>query len=244
MSIPILSGRGARRPAGAYAARERRKSHYDPAYKLYRTHAIAAGDPIDTATSFPGARTDEITFATTIKRSSVTSSGLVFEIGSEDLGVAVAVDGNELHIAAGEGLAANANGGATLLAGNAVLGVNTEYRLVVSVRPGDGMLAAWVNGRLIGAVQAADLSMVAWSDTDDGSAAAAAEGTVLDRIPSALQIAPSGFALVAPLSVYRGQRPRQMPDGTVLPPLPTPGIFSFDSTTITFDSTIETFDEA
>jgi hypothetical protein len=233
--------RGTRRQAAAFHARERRKSLYDPAYELSRTHQFAVGDVIATAASFPADRVDEITFATTIKRTDTGSSGLVFEIGSGSLGVAVAVSGDNLIIAAGEAAASDA--GVTLTLADALPGIGVPHRIVVAVRPGLGLVACWVNGRLLGAKTAVDDVLTAWTDTDDGSFAAAGEGTVLDRIDVGLQTAPTDFEVVAPLNVYRGQRPRQTPAGTVT--LPTGVVvWTFDSTTITFDSTTETFDEA
>lgn len=199
-----------RRAAILHAARERRKGLQDPAYGLFGVHVFAAGAAVTASSSFPAAVRDRpATFAVSVVRTDAASSGLVFELGSSSVGIAAALDGPDLIVAAGA--AAASDDGVTLTLTDALPGLDQTYRIVVAVVPGSGRLAVWIDGRLVDFATSVGEVLTGWTDADDGAVGATPEGTVLDRIAAPLQVAPSDFDLVSPLRVFVGQTPRQTP---------------------------------
>jgi hypothetical protein len=102
--------------------RRKRKALLDPASKLFRTHVFTtADDDIDTEAVFgdDDSRIQAVTFAFMLSRSG-TGSGLVYEFGSADRGVAVWIDGGDIGVAAGAGLAASMDDGADFVVEDAL----------------------------------------------------------------------------------------------------------------------------
>jgi len=169
---------------------------------------------IATATQFP-VLTTPITFKTAIEITAGTGvgldehRGLVFELGDATIGTALWVGDSTIGFHSGEDGVAN---GATALFDNTVeLPVGLVLELVVSVRPGDGRVRMWANGNELARATASSNGFGAagsWAAASNGSFASAVQGTIIVDVPAVSQGAPSGFAVIEPLSVYVGQVPR------------------------------------
>jgi hypothetical protein len=183
--------------------------------EMFRTHQIFGGTvmavaDIDTGAIFPS-RTSPITFRTAIEitANAGVHKGLVFEFSGADIGAALWVGDQTIGFHAGEDGTVN---GATALFDNTVeLPVGLLMDLVVAIRPGDGRVRMWGNGQeLARAVASSDTfgAAKAWAEDSNGSFAAAVQGTVVVDVPAGSQIAPDGFTVIEPLSIYVGQVPR------------------------------------
>ncbi len=184
--------------------------------EMFRTHRIfgvtaMALAPLDTGVLFPS-RTTLITFKTAIE---VTPNGgvhrgMILELGGAAIGVGFWVGDQTIGFHAGED--GTVNGATALFDNGTVLPDTLLLDLVAAVRPGDGRVRLWANGTEIAREVASSGTFGAggtWADTGAGSFAAAAQGAVVPDVPAISQIAPSGFQVIEPLSVYVGQVPRQ-----------------------------------
>tara|TARA_R110000851_G_scaffold268071_2_gene420687 strand:+ start:17270 stop:17947 length:678 start_codon:yes stop_codon:yes gene_type:complete len=204
-----------------FAARERRKS-LAGIPKLHRTHrfvgAAMAVATIDTDVVFTAAvRLAPITFKTAVRMTADGSvatehRGLVFEFGGTGNGCALWVGDQTIGFVAG-GASASGNEAVALFDNGSELVAGMELELVVSIRPGngDGRVRLWVNGIEKARATATNLTFAGpWAGTNDGSFASAAAGAQVHAdVPAASAIAPDGFEVIEPLSVYAGQLPRQ-----------------------------------
>lgn len=160
---------------------------------------------IDTGAVFP-VRSGLITFTTAIRITGAAPLGMVFEFGSSTRGCGLAVAG---------ALMAGTGGGNTTEAATAIfdylstMPVGLELELVLALRPGTGEVRLWGNGQELARAAASSGSFGGdWADTEAGSFAQVAAGTV----PAGISIAnqdPVDFDVIQPLSVYVGQVPRQ-----------------------------------
>lgn len=156
------------------------------------------------AAQFP-IRSTPITFWTSIRVTGASPAGLIFEIGDASTAIAAWVDGNDLSFRAGNSLAAD-RGLATFTQGTS-LPIGLELDLVFAVRPGDGRVRIWGNGREIARDVAVNGQLpLGWASASNGAFAAAATGALPADV---LQTgAPSDFEVIHPLSVYVGNVPR------------------------------------
>lgn len=193
------------RQSTLYHARRRRKGLFDPASALFRTHTFTDADTdIDTADSFgdEDSRLQPVTFAFSLSGDDA-GEGLVFEFGSEDRGVAVWVDGNDIGVAAGA--SADEGYGLDFLAEDALPERADPFKFVLSVIPGLGLAGLWRNGQLLKWGQTErETFNGAWADDDNG-AIGDSSGTVNTRVPMASRTALAGVALVGFFSVYLHQ---------------------------------------
>lgn len=205
---------GARGQAAYFASRERTRSLRDPSRDLHVTHrlGVSASD-IDTDGIF-GARTQLVTFATTVEITGESASGIICEFGGTTSGVKLAIDGGELYAAAGNVDEAESDGidASVEIAALAVTGA--RLRLVFAINPGAGLARVWANGSLVARVGQASPEVFldgVWSDDNLGSVGAAHSGSasINRNLGSPINGAPSDFALVAPFLVFSGQVPRQ-----------------------------------
>ncbi len=183
--------------------------------EMFRTPQIFGGTVMAVASLATGdifpSRTGPITFKTAIEITANAGQhrGMVLELGSAAIGVGLWIGDQTIGFHAGEDGVVN---GATALFDNgAELPVGLMLDLVIGVRPGDGRVRIWGNGKEIARKVATSNTFGAageWSDTDAGSFAAAAQGAVVPDVPAISQGAPAGFTVIEPLSVYVGQVPR------------------------------------
>ena len=153
------------------------------------------------------------TLQTRIRVTGGSPLGLVFELGSSTIGAAIWVDALGIFASFGSGVAASND--AVVVSFQPVGGLpdTAEFDIVASILPGNGKARMWINGVLTldGKNQAvnAGLTSGVWSDTGNGSFAAAPNGTVTQAVPVAARIAPSDFAVIETLSYFSGQLPQQ-----------------------------------
>jgi len=76
-----------------------------------------------------------------------------------------------------------------------------------AVIPGASKVRLWVNGKIIDRDDAGAFTTAVWANDEAGSFAAAPLQTYLG-VPVASRIAPSGFSVIEPLSIFTGQVPR------------------------------------
>lgn len=196
-----------------HAVRRRRSLAGVP--EMFRTHQIhgttaMAVANIDTGLIFPS-RTTPITFRTAIE---ITANvgvhrGIVFEFSGSDIGAALWIGDETIGFHAGED--GTVNGATALFDNNAELPVGLLMDLVVAVRPGDGRVRMWGNGEELARATASSNTFGvadAWAENSNGSFSAAVQGNVIVDVPVVSQIAPDGFTVIEPLSVYVGQVPR------------------------------------
>ena len=201
------------RQASLYERRRRRLALQDPARGLSRTHSFGVvAASVDTDARFPS-RTAPITFATTIEVTGVSAEGVILEFGGGTSGTKLAVSGGEVYAAAGNVVNASMDGVDGTLALDALGSVGARIRLVLAIKPAAGRARLFVNGtlalRLQQSTPEAFLNGV-WADASDGSVGAAAAGTSTNRgLAGTINGAPSDFAVVAPVTAYQGQVPRQ-----------------------------------
>ena len=177
--------------------------------QIFGGTAMAVAD-IDTGAIFPS-RTTPITFRTAIEitANAGVHKGLVFEFSGSDIGAALWIGDQTIGFHAGED--GTVNGATALFDNTAELPVGLLMDLVVAIRPGDGRVRMWGNGtELARAVASSNTFGVAgtWAEDSNGSFAAAPQGTIIVDVPAASQVAPGGFTVIEPLSVYVGQVPR------------------------------------
>lgn len=190
--------------AALFHARRARAGRLDPSRELFRTHRIlAAGNPITDAEIPSKGR--PTTFAFGLKRTDAGSTGVVFELGSATRGLAVALDGEDLVVAAGAAAVAT---GCDATCTAAFPAVDWFHRVVIAVDPNRGAINAWVDGQFAAAAVSTDGDFGGdWADTADG-ALGDVEGDVITRIPVALRVTLAD-AEVTPLEVFVGQLPRK-----------------------------------
>lgn len=192
-------------PVALWHARQARLARLDPARGLFRTHSFSpAQDNIDTGTLFPD-RAREIAFRTRV-RITGSARGIIFEFGSSTTGLAVWLRQADRVLCAAAGDAA-ADDGVTLVGPQVQSG--QRFNIVFAVQPTSGLARLWVDGRRVAAGQAAGGSFPSgWADSGAG-AMGKVQGTVTTRVDQFSRIVLANAAVVAPLSVYNGQRPRQ-----------------------------------
>ncbi len=193
----------------------RRRQSLSGVPEMFRTMQIFGGSvmavaDIDTGATFP-VRTSPITFRTAIEitDNAGVHKGLIFEFSGTNIGAALWIGDSTIGFHAGEDGIVN---GATALFDNTVeLPVGLSMDIVVAIRPGDGRVRMWGNGQeLARAAASSDTfgAAKAWAEDSNGSFASALQGTVVVDVPAASQVAPDGFTVVEPLSIYVGQVPR------------------------------------
>jgi hypothetical protein len=199
----------------AFHGRERRRS-LAGVPELFRTHHLydVAGGAlavatIDTAELFP-VRSGFVTFATLIRitENAGVHAGLVFEFGDAAGGCALWIEDEGIGFHAGA--AGDADGATAFFDQGAELPVGLELALVASVRPGDGRVRLFGNGREIARAQATNETFdpLEWSTDGAGSFASNESGTVVTDVPAGSAQAPAGFEVLRPLAVYVNQIPR------------------------------------
>lgn len=199
--------------AALFHARERRRD-LAGIPQLHRTHrvygvTVMAVSNIDAA-AFPN-RDTPVTFKTAIRvtENSGQHRGIVFEIGDSDIGTALWIGDQTIGLHAGED--GTTNGATALFDNGAELPVGLEMELVAAIRPGDGRVRLWGNGREIARSVASSNSFGAagtWANSSNGAFAAAVQGTTPVDVPAASQGAPAGFEVIEPLSIFVGSYPR------------------------------------
>jgi hypothetical protein len=210
---------------------------YDPTFELHRTHQFPIGTTgIATGTVFPD-RTKALTVSVTVKRTGADPAGLIFELGSSSVGLAIWFQGSDdkIHAAAGSPVAAPAfdvewtdtvdtlwtdtadTFWQDLIGGTGYDGVTCIgpappqgqiVRIVFSVIPSSGKGRLWINGKLEAHDDALAAFPSGWADTGDG-AVGEVDGTVITRVAVGDRITLTGAAVISPVNVYQNQRPRQ-----------------------------------
>lgn len=218
-------------------ATKRRKSLYDPTYKLFRTHDFAADETnIATGTVFPD-RTKPITVAVTVKRTNTTPSGIILELGSATTGLAIwfAAADSKVYAAAGDATPPGGAGtgaaifkdGDTVWKDGDVIWVDRQavgyngltlegiappqgqiVRIVFSVIPASGKARLWMNGKLVAHGSAGDTLPNGWSDGSDGEVGGV-DTDVTTRVPVADRITLAQAVILSPVTMFHNQRPRQ-----------------------------------
>lgn len=193
-----------------YHSRVRTRGFRDLKKALFRTHFFS----IPATTIGVGSFTkfaSPVTFVTAIRLTGAASSaqGLVFEIGDEASASAMWLESNNIGFQVGQGEAAPFNNSTHLLHDITGTGTGAEFELVVGLIPGSQRVFFWINGaikqRSSGGVTYPNDE---WSSDTAGSFASAPSGEVCLGVPVGSRIAPSGFTVIEPLSVYQGQKPR------------------------------------
>lgn len=162
---------------------------------------------IDTGEIFP-VRDRLITFLTAIRITDNAGEhrGIVFEFGDSTTATALWIGDETIGFHSGD--AGTTDGATALFDNGAELPVGLELRLIAAVRPGDGRVRLYGNGREIARGEASGGSASPWAADSAGAFAAAVQGTVVADVPAISQGAPAGFEVIEPLSVYQGQVPR------------------------------------
>lgn len=195
--------------ATLYHSRERRAGFVDPSKDLFRTHAYTVQDsPFDDDAAFTEADRDApITVEAWVRRTATGARGIVVEVGDATTGMAIWIPDGGTDISACAGDAGD--DGVTVTAAD-VLAADTQLaKVVFAVIPGTGQARLWVNGRLHAAGAAVNGALPnGWAAGEDGGIGEVAT-TCSDRIPVGDQITLTNAAVVAPVSFFRGQRPRQ-----------------------------------
>lgn len=193
-------------------ARDRRRSLLG-VVDLHRTLQVPG---IPTATipnaSFPlVTRQVWVTFVTAIRiGSGATHRGLIFELGSSTSGVAAWVEDDRIGFTAGNGAVTTVDAATGTFVITGGLPDTLVLDLVLAVRPADGKIRVWVNGfeEIRATASGGSLLSGQWADAGDGSFAAAPNGTVALNVPATSRVAPNGFDVILPLSVYAKQIPK------------------------------------
>lgn len=190
-----------------YHAYRRRLSHLDPASGLFRTHRFAYNEAaIDVASLFP-VRSQPITVAAELRITNATPAGVVLDLGSATTGLAlwIAAADRKLYAAAGDAVA---DDGITVE--GPVCQNGQHLHVVFAVVPGSGKGRLWVNGELISFAIATNRPLPnGWSDAGAG-AVGAVNTDITTRVAQGDRIALAGASIVAPVSVYHNQSPREM----------------------------------
>lgn len=185
---------------GRFNATERRRS-LAGVPELFRTHSFAIPTTTIPATAFP-VRNTPVTFQTALRiTNGATAAGLLFEFG-DNLTNAVAAwldVAGVLHFRAGPPASfphAIWDNGGSFTNGR-------KMELLFLVRPGNGLVAIFVDGK----ERARGSGTISqWARAAAGSFAADANGAPPADVLQTL--APVGFELIKPLSVYINQVPR------------------------------------
>lgn len=156
-------------------------------------------------------RETDIMFQTRIRilANAGVHKGLIFEIGSSTRGCAAWVGDQTIGFTAGSGTVANDRAEAIFDFG-AELPPTREFQLIFAVKTGSGRIRI-----LDGGLRIADETAVNgdfngnYSDDENGSFASALVGTITPGVPAASQIAPDGFEVIEPLTIFNGQHPRE-----------------------------------
>lgn len=210
LNLQPVKALNAQEQATYFHARERRRS-LAGIPELFRTHLIR--DTLDlpvaniVASTFP-VRDSEVTLRTAIRvdNNVLARAGLIFEFGSSTAGIALWLENQAIGLRAG----ATANDGVAATFNNGVQWpALIELDIVAAVRPGLGLIGLWLNGNSVLRAQSVSLGFTndEWAASSAGSFASAAQGTIPADV--AQTGAPSNFAVIEPLSVYIGSRPRQ-----------------------------------
>lgn len=192
-----------------YHSRERVRSLRNVVAKLHRTHRIELGTSgIDTGAIFP-LRTRPITFRTIVDVTGL-AAGVVFEFGNATAGVKMSLNLGNIGFAAGSGAGDDGVGVTAAVGGRfAVSSGSVRSELVAAVNPGTQKVRVWIDGEEAVRGESPDpWPSGEWGTDDDGSVGAAASGTGSNNRAQSTTVAPSNFALVAPLEVFVGQLPR------------------------------------
>ena len=166
--------------------------------------------PLVTGDIFPD-RSIEIMFQTRIRilANAGVHRGLIFEFGSSSRGCAAWVGDNTIGFTAGSGTVANDRAEALFDFGGE-LPVSREFQLIFAVKTGSGRIRIFDGGLRIADQTAVNGDFNGdYSDAADGSFASALVGTITPGVPAASQIAPSGFEVIEPLTIFNGQHPRE-----------------------------------
>ena len=188
-----------------FYARERRKSIFDPTFKLFKTHDLGIDTAlVATGSRFP-VRTRPITFNVELRRGAGTPAGIVFELGDSTRGLVVWVDGSSVHAVAGDGSGPNT---AMVTATDALQADGQKIRVTVPIIPGLGLLGMYVNSKLIAMARASSNMFPSWASNSDG-AVGTFNGTVNAQVPGGSVAALSNANIIREVRSYQGQVPRQ-----------------------------------
>lgn len=181
------------------------RAHGQP--NLHCTHRLAPAALIDTADLFPG-RTWPVTFHARIRitENAGTHQGIVFEFGSSSRAAVVWVEDERIGFHAGE--AGTAGGADAIYDHGAELPPGWMVDIVAAALPATGQVWLALNRRVIRGAATNGTFASTWAAIEDGSFAAAVQGTTVAVVPAGSWVAPDGFSVVSKLSVYKGQIPR------------------------------------
>jgi hypothetical protein len=201
-----------REQAVRFHGRERRRS-LAGIPELFRTHRIYGGTTMAVAevssALFP-IRHCAVTFKTAIRitENAGVHRGTILELGGNLRGVGLWVEDEKIGVRAG-GILINGNAAFGEFDNGAELPPGLELELVLAICQGFAALRLWGNGRLlVRAAASAGTFAGDWAGQNNGAFAAEPFGSTVPEIPAGSAIAPDGFEVIEPLSVYMGQRPR------------------------------------
>ena len=172
--------------ARAYYRRRRREGARTGLGRIPLTLEIPAGSAaIDTPGIFPeGLREAQVTFSWKFRVTSSTARGLMLEFGSSAVGCAAWVfdsasgdpaDTVRMGVGAGWRPEAILAGGNDFTTATTVIPVNQDLLAAFAVRPGDGQIRLWINGKRRIARRAgsgefrSNLGTVLWADDEIGT---------------------------------------------------------------------------
>lgn len=189
-----------------FKAQRRRLGRVDPSRGLFRTHGYEPDETgIATGDVFPD-KSLPITISTRIKITGATPGGIIFELGSSSVGLAIWLNAatGKLFTAVGD----SASDDGVTLEGPVVV-EDQILNIVLSAIPSNGKARLWINGSLEahGTAVGGELPN-GWSDDGEG-AVGGVEGTITTRVDVADRVALSGAQVVSLVSAYYNQRPRQ-----------------------------------
>jgi hypothetical protein len=187
--------------------RERRKSHLDPTFELFKTHDHDVSGSIDTATRYPSrSRNRPYTISTRVKRDGAIPNGIVVEMGDATTGLAVWLQGTDILAAVG----GTGDNGVTLTGANALLNDGQERQVTVAAVPGYGVAGLFVDSRLLSFQRAnAGNFPSGWSSSAAG-AVGAPNGAVSDLVPGGSKVALADAQIIRRVSAFVGQIPTQL----------------------------------
>jgi hypothetical protein len=212
--MSLLDRRHAIRTPQAHAAffhsRKRRAGQAGFGLGGHRTHLIRGAldfpTTITTADLFP-ARDIPIFFTLGLVSDGAIPAGLLFELGSSARGIAASLNDGLVTFTAGSGTIAAERATATWAAA-ANMAAGHPLKLAFSIEPGIGRVRIFWNGVEMAQADASGGDFNGdWSDAGDGSFAQGVNGTTHTVTPTT---APADFVMTEPLSVFRGQLPRQL----------------------------------
>lgn len=215
-----------------YFARKRRKSLFDPSFRLKRTHTF----PIGTTSIITGdvlfpSRNKAITVAVTVRRTGANPAGVVFELGSSIVGLAIwfAAADDKIYAAAGnksdftdnvwvDGDVSFVDGDISFIDGDpgtegltlegTAPPIGQKVRIVFSVIPTTGKARLWINGDLVASGDAEGAFPNGWSDAGAG-AVGEVNTTITERVAVGDRITLADVDIISPVSIFVNQRPRQ-----------------------------------